>query len=472
MDEQRGHEANDCHPCYFAGMGIQIHPDAAKRFDELASELLAKLTSEPSLAPAEGAFRPDLYPVFQITEQDIIGEIRQTRSSVDGTGDEVGRSFERDGRTIGLAGDGFKALTHLATRMLDVEGLSSTTTLEFIRNAAFEWIESKYKNAAADSCSQYVLKKAEDAIKDFEIWIPLHGTYLESSFSIGRVTFRTITADMLAKSYAKMEETVQQESEEIKAGIRIAVARERSQLQSCAAAVMKIRAEESKAIAVAREQTECAIALLRFLSPANWTPKLRSFCTPLGSENVRRSAELIVDGDSILSSRRGVLDRKQLAWALPSDFIAQFPGVLQRLSSLADTTPSTPFRQSLYDALLIYSRNSVAADPADKLVYILVALESMLLRNESEPIGKNIGERMAFLTGNALETRKAVVANVTETYRLRSSFIHHGHSIGDLETLSTFMLNAWTCFYNLLMRADRYQTKDELIGVLEDLKMS
>ncbi len=45
-------------------------------------------------------------------------------------------------------------------------------------------------------------------------------------------------------------------------------------------------------------------------------------------------------------------------------------------------------------------------------------------------------------------------------------------SVGDLDTLSTFMLNAWTCFYNLLMRADRYQTKDELIGVLEDLKMS
>lgn len=178
MDEQRGREADNCHPCYFAGMGIQMHPDAARRFDELASELLAKLISEPSLAPAGGAFRPEIYPVVDIPEQDIIGEIRKTRSIVDGTEEEIGRFFERDGRTIGLAGDGFKALTNLATRIHDAEALRSTTTLEFIRNAVFEWIESNYKNTAAKSCSQYVLNKAEDAIKDFEIWIPLHRTYL------------------------------------------------------------------------------------------------------------------------------------------------------------------------------------------------------------------------------------------------------------------------------------------------------
>jgi hypothetical protein len=96
----------------------------------------------------------------------------------------------------------------------------------------------------------------------------------------------------------------------------------------------------------------------------------------------------------------------------------------------------------------------------------------MLLRNSNEPIGQNIGERMAFLIGNSLETRKAIVANVDEVYRLRSSFIHHGNSISDLEVLSTFMLNAWTCFVNLLGNANHFQTKDALISALEDRKLS
>lgn len=430
------------------------------------------LINEPPHAPAGNTFRPDIYPVAQISEHEVSGKIRHTTSVVDGTEEEVGRFFNSGTSRVGLVGNEFKQLTALAAQMQTIEGLRDTTSIDFLKDAIFEWIENKHKNTTTDSCTQFVLKRAEDAAKDYEIWIPLHRTYLQSSFSIGTVTFRTITANMLSRSFSNIEEKIRGESEDTKAKVRIALARERSQLQSCAAAIVKIRAEESKAISVAREQSERAVALLRFLSLANWTPKLRSFCTLLGAENVRRSAELLVHGESILISRRGVLDRKQPSWTLSDGFIAQFPGLIQRLSSLAAPPAATPFQQNLYDALLMYSRNSVASDPADKLVYILVALESLLLRNENEPIGKNIGERMAFLTGDTLEARKSVLANVTETYRLRSSFIHHGNSIQDLETLSTFMLNAWTCFYNLLMSVDRYRTKDELIGALEDRKMS
>ena len=120
----------------------------------------------------------------------------------------------------------------------------------------------------------------------------------------------------------------------------------------------------------------------------------------------------------------------------------------------------------------MYSRNSVAVEPADKLVYILVGLESMLLRGENEPLAKNIGERLAFLVGESKEKRIAVKENAVEVYRHRSGFIHHGRSIKDLDVLSTFMLNAWTCFNILLVNMDRYQTKDQLIDWLEDRKMA
>lgn len=59
-----------------------------------------------------------------------------------------------------------------------------------------------------------------------------------------------------------------------------------------------------------------------------------------------------------------------------------------------------------------------------------------------------------------------------EIYKLRSLFIHHGHSVSDLSALSTFMLNAWTCFTVLLADMDRYNTRDQLIAALEDRKMA
>jgi hypothetical protein len=76
------------------------------------------------------------------------------------------------------------------------------------------------------------------------------------------------------------------------------------------------------------------------------------------------------------------------------------------------------------------------------------------------------------LTPRDVDSRKAVVANVADTYRLRSRFVHHGNSVGDLETLSTFMLNAWTCFYNLVFHQDRVVNKEQLITVLEDRKLA
>src|SRR5439155_23752510 len=121
-------------------------------------------------------------------------------------------------------------------------------------------------------------------------------------------------------------------------------------------------------------------------------------------------------GDSLETYSTGVLD-KGTAWALSKTDIALFPNVLDRLHKLAANQERTDFQQTLYDALLIYSRNSVAITSADKLVYVLVGLESVLLRNSNEPLGKNIGERMAFLVGDSLDSRQAVVANVDEIYK-------------------------------------------------------
>jgi len=448
-------------------MSIQIDPEAAKRLDELGNQLLTKVVPEPPLVPAEEGFRPDIYPVAHIPEQDIIGELVEIRSVVNGSGQEVGRFFQQNNPKVGLVGEGFRALTDLAWKIQKLEPLRETTSFEFILDTVFEWVEGKHKNARPERLTEYVLKRTEEEIKDFEIWFPLHRTYLESSFPLGPVVFRTITREMMDECEARIPK---RDPETAKA-VQFAFARDRSALQGCAAVATKIRGERSKVIAIAREQAESAVALLRLFSPANWTPKLRSYCALLGSENVRQRAELFLRDNSIVTYSRGVLDQGT-QWVLSNSYLASFPGLLGRLQALSAAPNKTAFRQDLYDALLMYSRNSVAIEPADKLVYMLVGLESMLLRGENEPLAKNVGERLAFLIGESQEKRIAIKDNVVEIYRHRSGFIHHGRSIKDLDLLSTFMLNAWTCFNVLLVHMDRYQTKDQLIHVLEDRKMA
>jgi hypothetical protein len=57
-------------------MPIQIHPDAAKRFNEVADQLLTKIIPEPEAVREGKEFRPDVYPVAHIGAQDIIGEVK------------------------------------------------------------------------------------------------------------------------------------------------------------------------------------------------------------------------------------------------------------------------------------------------------------------------------------------------------------------------------------------------------------
>ena len=80
----------------FSCMTVQLHPEAAKRFDELGKQLLIKITPEPRFSKLQEAFRPG-YPscLIHMPNKIIIGDIGVRQSIIDGTGEEVGRFFGR-----------------------------------------------------------------------------------------------------------------------------------------------------------------------------------------------------------------------------------------------------------------------------------------------------------------------------------------------------------------------------------------
>jgi hypothetical protein len=81
-------------------------------------------------------------------------------------------------------------------------------------------------------------------------------------------------------------------------------------------------------------------------------------------------------------------------WEIPKEEHQQ--RLLQNLIGIFAAEQRTDFQQRLFDASLIYSQNNVAKEPYAKLIFCLVAVESMLVKDPSEPIQDNIGERMAY----------------------------------------------------------------------------
>jgi hypothetical protein len=249
--------------------------------------------------------------------------------------------------------------------------------------------------------------------------------------------------------------------------------RERSRIQGGIAARIKVTAEQEKAREIAHAAANEAVNLLRFLSHVNWTSRIVSYCAPLGREGVLQTEELFVKDGVIENLRKASIDQGLHGWNV-EEARAMVPGVFEALQNLAGNRDGTEFRRDLYDALQLHSRNSLASAVSHKIVFVVAAIESLLFKNSFEPIQKNLGERMAFLIGKSLESRKEIVKNVEDFYDIRSRLIHHGREASgkDLEVIDTFFFNVWWTLRHLLAEVDRYHTKSQLLSELEDRKLS
>lgn len=448
-------------------MKLEIDPRAETRFNEIGEQVLGTVIREPRQPVPQNRFRPDVHITANLTERDIIGSVRRVQEILDGTGAQVGRFFDYSDHHVGLVGEAYQDLLRLLER-IQRSGLQQTVSNKTLLETSFAWIERRYSKAGDEQLVPYLLQEIGQMVEEQELWIPLHRVYLERPVVIGSVRFETISKAMLDAREAELRKRL---SPEDLPRLAERMERDRKTLQGSAAAVVIVTAEPTRAEELAREKSEQAVALLRFFSPANWHPEMRSYCTLLGDEDLRVQTFFRVKSGKLITQHTGGHDRRNRPDWFATPDVERFPGLLHLVSELADETkPKSDFQKRLLDAMLLYSRNSVAREPVDKLVYIFAALESMLLKNSSEPIQDNIALRVAHLVGEDMPSRKQIAATLKAVYSQRSSFVHHGLSIESAAAVSEFMVNAWTCFNSLMRRTGSVQSKDALIDQLDEKK--
>jgi hypothetical protein len=446
---------------------VQFHPDAAARFDELAQHILDSVKSFGPAHPPPSV-KTEIHPVVEIPASDIIGEIKVDQSAVNLLGEEVARYWDANGFRVGWEGEEFGKIKELARKFAGVAPIKGQVSEAFLCNETFNWLRSTLERQRTDSLSEYIANGCASVIEDNEIWIPVYQTYSSQDFTLGEVEFRTVSKAMMDDWFHRLfPEGIKDPS------AAYAINRERSQIQAAIAARICVKAERQRAREIAQSSANEAVGLLRFLSHVNWTCRIVSYSQPLGKQNTLQSVELFVKHGSILNSNKEAIDQGPPAWNI-DDARGLSPGLFEDLQKLAADRRSTEFRRDLYDALQLYSRNPVAASVSHKIVFVIAAIESMLLKDSNEPIQKNLGERMAFLVGKSLDERKRIVANVDEFYRIRSRLIHHGREAGatDVQAIDLFFFLVWWTFRHLLASLDQHKTKAELISALEDRKLS
>lgn len=403
--------------------------------------------------------------MIQIDPADIIS-VPKLMFQVDGYGDYAGASWRSGDMLVGWTGSEFQPIKELAERMAQTAPLKGLVSRTFVVAEVCTWLSETLERQRSDLLSDYIAARCESEIKTHDLWLPLFRTYCNREFRIGDVAFRTISREIMDEWWSRIPPQVREKPEQM-----AALRKRRSGLQGLLAACVSIRAEQKKAIELARASALNAIALLRLLSPANLSSRSTCYSTLIGLEAFGGSCELFMDDGKIHQICSSTHTQQNADWLLHESADLR-PGLLEALDDLARNRTTTEYRRELYDALILYSRQSHATEISDKLVFTVAALESILLRDSNEPIQKNLGERMAFVSGRNIDERKAIIKNVEEIYKYRSAFVHHGQTPRHLESLDSFLLYAWTTMINLLGAVKHYRTKAALLGVLEDRKMA
>jgi hypothetical protein len=455
-------------------MHLELHPEAAKNLDAKAEELLTKLAPDPHVRRRrpEGSFVPDIV-IHEISE-DAVLEVIET-GYVNPLGREIAKTFPHDTGVLGLFGEDYKDLVRLAEVMQKAKTLRDKVSVGLLTDLIFKWIADRHRRVAELPMTGYVLGECEKQLLELEIWLPVAMLQIQSDIQIGRVTLRTITKEMIDAWHEPIKNRLIEEFGGVDPQAQLSLDEERSDLQGFAAATVSLHAEPQRASEIASEEAERALAMLRLFSPANRLPEVVSYCTLLGKEHVEETKELVVQGGRIINYSAGSADPASPFWALGNRFIDEIGNAgLVVLSDLLAQEKRTEFQEALLDSLRLYSKCPLMKDPADKLIAILVALESMLLKDGSEPIQQNLAERIAFLFEASAGERREMKAKIIRAYGLRSSFIHHGRGIttDEMDALREFMMVAWTSFYALIRFSQTFATKAEMFDMIEERKMS
>lgn len=110
----------------------------------------------------------------------------------------------------------------------------------------------------------------------------------------------------------------------------------------------------------------------------------------------------------------------------------------------------------------------------DRLVRLFIALESLLILDENEPLSSNISERGAFIIGKTYDERKRIKVFIKKMYKLRSAHVHHGKSKITHALLYRFTILVRNILLNLILIKDRMKlrTEEDLRDWLERKKLS
>ena len=221
------------------------------------------------------------------------------------------------------------------------------------------------------------------------------------------------------------------------------------------------------------EAAELITSILALFAGTAQLPDVACTSRVAGSEHIKSATWILEDRDKIISVNNSIIEHSaSRKWILTDKHVRGLkPIILDQLAAILSNQPS-PFTKTVLTGVLIYSKSAFTSDPIEKVIYVLTALESLLLKSESESIQQNLSERLAVFIVSGLIERKAVIRTVREVYAIRSRYLHHGKTSEELNVIGEFLSYAWKFWLQLAPNILKFKNKEAFVAAIDDHKLS
>jgi len=451
-------------------MELEIHKNASENFNKKAKQLADKLEFREitrTTSKQDQKF-PRGYVSFVVTEEDFSGDIEhEIRNNF---GEQVGRSISIDKDELTIRDENYEEFIELSKAIHDSikpKGKISQLTIE---DCLFRWIVNLLQNDVEEDCVDYLFQEFSQLIIEHEIWIPIANLRIEEPFQVGKVTFHPISEELIGNWESAYLNGVQEDNHHFyKEFIHKRITKP---LQGWTAISIKYIGDTNYSAEVAITETSKSLTLLRMFFPMALTPKSNCYVDIMGKEHIDSVIELSFKGDLLINYRKYNISSETKIMSIDNSFLSRIKlAGLEKMSLVLKENNTTKFEDDILGSIKLYSDATMNKDLSGKLVYLFAAIESILLKDSSEPIQQNIGERLATLIGKSLETKKEVIKNIKDIYQSRSAFIHHAQDVCDIENFEIFMKNIWLAMSIIMNNHDKHETKSEFITHIDDHKL-
>jgi hypothetical protein len=446
-------------------MEFDLHPEAVSALEreaatifELASQIYAsQATPADNFLIVNGLSIP-IDIMWQ--NQAVIGSTSSDATAV---------AFRVSDKMVQIRDTDFIVFSRFAERVQVLPDFRDMVSVAAARTVLARWIQSNLENASTLSPGfmHFFTEWVRENVREQTVIFPIYEVIFDGELHVSGVTVRNLSVQELRSWYVRRAE-IEGHPEVLDAGFD----EWRRKIADRAAAFVKLLAEPIRAEEIAYAKVDRVLSILRSYSPAMRTAEGRSFCTVYGMEHLesRTVISLQPDGGIRLSQTElGGGPRWHLTEEYLRDLVRMY---FVQTCALLELESPTDFQTRVMNAIDLYSRAALEHRIESKLLFILSAIEHLLLMGTNEPVAANLARRFAYFVGGALEERRAIQRRLRDVYDLRSKFVHHGRGIDNLLLIEEFLRDAWRFFRGAAEVANEYKDKASFLQAMDDEMLS